>query len=150
MNTEDRQESVFGAFDGSVSIVGLVFGLLLHHSTHAAIAAGGFGAAISAALSMSAGEVVKSGAAIRSRLLVASAMLSSTLIGSLLLVWPFAVPSFSTGSDLALAALGAILVAVWIAVEKGGTLRSWVETFGILFGVAGLTLLLTWCLPQTF
>jgi hypothetical protein len=48
MNNDQRQEAIFGAWDGVVSIVGFIFALLANHSPESAIAIGGFGGAIAA------------------------------------------------------------------------------------------------------
>ena len=40
MNAEERTEAILGAFDGVVSAIGFVSGLLVHHSPGSAIAMG--------------------------------------------------------------------------------------------------------------
>jgi len=57
MNKEQRQEAIFGAFDGVVSVIGFIFGLLIHKSPESAIAIGGLGGSIAAGISMGTGEV---------------------------------------------------------------------------------------------
>ena len=59
MNKEQRQEAIFGAFDGVVSILGFVFGMAVHKSPEAAMAIGGLGGSISAGISMGVGEIEK-------------------------------------------------------------------------------------------
>lgn len=147
MKTEQRQEAIFGAFDGVVSVIGFVFGLLVHHSPSAAIAIGGIGGAIAASVSMGAGEIEKSDAPWKSRVPVAATMVFYCLLGALTPVWPF----FVTGGGLAvaLAVVGCLVVAAWIGYQKRKGLKGYLIAYGILLGAAGLTLAVVSLIPQS-
>jgi VIT1/CCC1 family predicted Fe2+/Mn2+ transporter len=147
MKPEERQEAIFGAFDGVVSVIGFVFGLLVHHSPAGAIAIGGLGGAIAAAVSMAAGEIEKSDANWRSRIPVALVMFAACLISALVPVWPFFV--FSGALAVVLAVIGCLVVAAWIGWAKHKGLKGYLIAYGILFGAAGLTLLVVSLIPQS-
>ena len=83
MDKADRAEAVFGAFDGLVSIIGVVFALLVGGatSTIVPVAAGG---AAAATVSMGSGDWLANGSPRR-----AVVMGFSTFVGSLLPALPF-------------------------------------------------------------
>src|ERR1022692_2727201 len=89
MDDEKRVEAVFGLYDGTVSVLGFVFGLVLHGAPPSTIVIGGIGGAIAAAVSMSTGEIEKSEGPLKRRLPVAFSMFLATMIGSLIPVVPF-------------------------------------------------------------
>ena len=147
MNTEQRQESIFGAFDGVVSIIGFVFGLLVHKSPESAIAIGGLGGAIAASVSMGVGEFEKSEKPYKTRLPVSVAMFISCLIGSLVPIWPFFV--FSKPIALLVSAIGCLVVATWIGFEKRKGFGGYLTAYATLTGAAGITLGVIALIPQS-
>ncbi len=147
MKAEERTEAIFGAFDGVVSTIGFVFGLLVHRSPESAIALGGLGGAVAASISMTSGEYESRNEPPRARLAGAAAMGVATLVGSMVPVWPFFV--FGRPLALGVAAAGCVLVATWIGFEKHGGYRGFLVAFATLFGAAGLTLAIVSAIPQS-
>lgn len=147
MKAEQRQEAIFGAFDGVVSIIGFIFGLLVHHSPESAIAIGGLGGAIAAGVSMGAGEIEKGDGPWRQRLPVAFAMFIASLIGGLVPVWPFFI--FTRPTAIVVAAIGSLVVAAWIGYQKHKGLAGYVASYAILIGAAALTLGVVSLIPQS-
>jgi VIT1/CCC1 family predicted Fe2+/Mn2+ transporter len=147
MKAEQRQERVFGIWDGTVSITGLIFGLLLHHSPESAIAVGGLGAAVSACVSMGTGEYEKGNGPWRERLAVAGTMLVATLIGSLVPIWPFFF--FAKAPALFIAAWGCAAVAGWIGWTKRRGLAGYVSVYLTLLLAVALTLAVVSLIPQS-
>jgi VIT family len=147
MNREERQEAIFGAFDGVVSITGFVFGLLVHHSPESAIALGGLGGAIAAAVSMSVGEYEKHDGGWRQSLPVAGVMLGASLLGALVAIWPFLV--FATPLAILVSAIGCLAVAAWIGYEKHQGFRGYVVAYGTIIGAAVITLGVISLIPQS-
>ena len=123
MNTEQRQNAVFGAYDGVVSIVGFIFGLLIHHSPQSAIAIGGFGGAVSATVSMSTGVFEATDGPTLTRLNDAAIMALATVIGSSIPIWGFFV--FDRTNALIAGGIGCGLAATWIGFEAQR--RSWLH-----------------------
>lgn len=147
MNREQRQEAIFGAFDGVVSVTGLIFALLVHKSPNSTIAVGGLGAAIAAAISMGAGEVEKGDEPWRARLPVGITMFLASLVGSLIPVVPFFI--FSRSVALGVGALGCLCVATWIGLEKRNGVKGYVAAYVVLVLAAGLTLAVVSFIPQS-
>ena len=147
MNSEQRQEAIFGAFDGVVSIIGFVFALLLHGSPVAAIAVGGFGGAIASGVSMGAGEFTKSEAPLHRRLPLAAIMLIATLIGSLVPVWPFFI--FGRNGAIVASAIGCMAIATWIGYEKRKGATGYLTAYATLTASATLTLGIIALIPQS-
>jgi VIT1/CCC1 family predicted Fe2+/Mn2+ transporter len=147
METEKRQEAIFGAFDGTVSVIGFVFGLLVHHASRGSIAIGGLGGAIAAGVSMGSGEIEKSDGSWRSRMPVAFVMFCASLIGGLIPIWPFFV--FSTGVAIIVAGIGCLIVATWIGYQKHKGWRGYAASFAILLCAAAITLAVVSVIPQS-
>ena len=147
MNSEERQEAVFGAFDGIVSIIGFIFGLLVHKSPESAIAIGGLGGAVAAGVSMGFGEYEKHDGDWRSSLPVALVMFAASLGGSLVAVWPFFV--FSSGVALAISLIGCLAVATWIGYMKHKGWRGYATAFATFGVAAGITLLVVSLIPAS-
>lgn len=147
MKTEQRQEAIFGAFDGVVSIIGFVFGLLVHHSPESAIAMGGLGGAIAAAVSMGTGEYEKHVGNWRQSLSVAVVMFVASLCGAAVAIWPFFV--LGTGAALAASATGCLLVATWIGYQKRQGLRGYLMAYGTITAAAIITLAIVSLIPQS-
>jgi VIT1/CCC1 family predicted Fe2+/Mn2+ transporter len=147
VNADERTEAIFGAFDGVVSTIGFVFGLLVHQSPGSAIAIGGLGGAISASISMTTGEYESRDEPARARLPGAAAMGTATLIGSLVPVWPFFV--FPRNLALGIAAVGCVLVATWIGREKRRGIHGYAVAYLTLLGAAALTLGIVSLIPQS-
>lgn len=147
MNADERTEAIFGSFDGVVSTIGFIFGLLVHHSPESAIAMGGLGGAVSASISMTTGEYESRDEPPRAKLPGAAAMGMATLLGSMVPVWPF----FAFKRDLALgiAAVGCVLVATWIGHEKHQKIRGYLVAYLTLCGAAALTLGIVSLIPQS-
>jgi len=147
MNPEQRSTAVFGAFDGVCSVIGFVFGLLLHHSPTAAIAIGGLGGAISATVSMSVGTFESEDGAWHRRLINALFMAAATLIGSAVPIWPYFL--WSKTPALIAGAIGSLLVASWIGYEKHARWKGYVTAYATLLGAVGLTLLVVSLIPAS-
>ena len=147
MNDEQRQEAIFGAFDGVVSITGFVFGLLVHKSPEAAIAIGGLGGAVAAGVSMGIGELEKHEGRWYTGWRVALAMFIASLTGSLVAVWPFFV--FGKGLAIAAAGVGCLLVATWIGYEKRKGIAGYLSAYVTLIIAASLTLGVVSLIPQS-
>lgn len=134
-------------YDGVVSIVGFIFGLLLHHSPQSAIAIGGFGGAISATVSMSSGIFECTEGSVRERLGEALIMAGATLTGSLVPVWGFFV--FGKTASLIAGAIGCLVVASWIGFEKSKGVAGYVAAYAVLLGAVGLTLSIVSLIPAS-
>lgn len=147
LNSDERTQAVFGAFDGVVSVIGFVFGLIVHRSSPSAIAVGGLGGAIAATISMTTGEYESRDGQWQARIGGAGAMGVATFVGSLVPVWPFFV--FSRNPALWLAIAGSVLVATWIGSEKHKGLLGYAVAYMTLFGAAGLTLVVVNLIPQS-
>jgi predicted membrane protein (TIGR00267 family) len=130
-----------------VSVVGFIFGLLLHHAPTSAVAIGGLGGAISATVSMTTGELEKSETRWRDRLDVGLAMGASTLVGSMLPVLPFFWFSRTTAVLIAIGLC--IVVGTWIGIERRQGLVGFVKTYLILAGAVGLTLAVVSAIPAS-
>jgi VIT1/CCC1 family predicted Fe2+/Mn2+ transporter len=147
VNREQRTEATLGAFDGTVSIVGIIFGLLIHHASSSTIAVGAIGGAVAATISMTAG-VYESVEGTRSRRVKdATAMALATLVGSLVPVWPFLV--FGRVTALVVASIGCFVVAGWIGRAKAKGVRGFIEAYLTLLAAAGLTLLIVAAIPAS-
>lgn len=147
MNREQRQEAIFGSFDGVVSVTGFIFALLVHKSPESAIAIGGLGGALAAGISMGVGEIEKGDEPWRARLPVGIVMLLATLVGSLIPVLPFFI--FSKSVALIVAGGGCLIVATWIGFEKGKGIQGYVTAYVVLLLAAGLTLGVISLIPQS-
>ena len=147
MQTEQRQEAVFGAFDGIVSIIGFIFGLLVHKSPESAIAIGGLGGAVAAGVSMGFGEYEKHDGDWHTSLPVALVMFAASLGGSLIAVWPFFV--FSSGVALTISLVGCMSVATWIGRMKRKGWRGYATAYATFLCAAGITLLVVSLIPAS-
>ncbi|MCL4446376.1 MAG: VIT1/CCC1 transporter family protein [Actinobacteria bacterium] len=147
LNSDERSEAIFGAFDGVVSVIGFVFGLLVHHSPASAIAVGGLGGAIAATISMTTGEYESREGSWKERIGGAGAMRVATFVGSLVPVWSFFI--FNRNLALWLAAAGSIVIATWIGYEKHKGYRGFAIAYLTLFGAAGLTLIVVNIIPAS-
>lgn len=145
MDAEKRQEAIFGAFDGVVSIVGVIVGLLLQHVGPHIIAVTGFAGGIAAAVSMGFGELEKSAVSMWRRLPIGVAMFVASLTGALVPVWPFFV--FSAPVAMIVALVGCLVVATWIGYEKRQGWRGYVLTYVVFAVAAGLTLAIIGAVP---
>lgn len=127
--------AVFGAFDGAVSVVGALAGLLAAHTSGRAILAVCAGLAVAAAVGMGAGDWL-SGSPARTALVMALA----TLAGSLIPVLPVLLlpePAGVGGAIIVLAALG-----VWISETRAddrGRVRAYTGTAALLITAAVLS-----------
>jgi VIT1/CCC1 family predicted Fe2+/Mn2+ transporter len=145
VNTEERSQAIFGLFDGVVSLVGLVFGLIIAHASRHDFILTGLGAAISATVSMSTGEFEAAKGEMRARLSGATAMGIATMIGSLLpIVAFFWLPH---GPALGISAALCLAAAAWVGYEKRKGLEcqmhwytGYASSFAFLLGAAGITL----------
>ena len=145
MNQEERSAAVFGSFDGVVSIVGFIFALLLSHSSNHLIALGALGGAISATVSMAAGEFESAVGKFWAKARGAISMGIATLLGSLVPVWGFFF--FPRTIALWVAGVGSALVALWIGYEKHKGVRGYLGALGTLLGACLITLLIVSLLP---
>ncbi len=146
MNKEQRQEAVFGAFDGLVSMMGVIFGALLVHSTAHEIGVISVGAAIAECISMSTGEVEKSDDPWRSRVHIALAMALASACGGLIPGLPFFI--FSKSVALIVAAIGCLIVASWIGWMKHKGVKGYIRAYLVLILASGASLLAVALLPK--
>ena len=147
MNGEEREEAIFGAFDGVVSIIGFIFGLLIHGCPESAIAIGGLGGAIAAGVSMGTGEFEKDDGPFHKRLRLGVTMFVATLIGSVIPVWPFFF--FSKPVALLATAVGCVAAATWIGYAKRQGRKGYLMAYATLFLAAGITLGVISLIPQS-
>lgn len=147
LDAEERQSAIFGSFDGVVSVIGFIFGLLVHRSPESAIAIGGLGGAVSATVSMGTGQFESCDGAWHRRLKPALAMGVATLIGSLIPVWPFFV--FSKPVALVAAGVGSLAVAGWIGYEKRKGLSGFMAAYVSLILAAGISLIVVSLIPAS-
>lgn len=143
----ERSEAIFGAFDGVVTVIGFVFGLIIHGSPVSVIAIGATGGAVSATISMGVGEFEKDEQARHVRIRRAAAMGIATLIGSMVPTWPFF--AFPRTAALVIAAAGCILVASWIGYEKHRGVKGFAMAYIALIGAAGLAIGITAAIPNS-
>ena len=128
-------------------MVGFIFGLLIHHASRQVIAIGGLGGAISATVSMGTGQFEALEGPWHSKMPEAGAMAISTLLGSLVPIWPFFF--FGTRISLFLAAWGCAGVAGWIGYEKRRGIRGYVSAYVTLLLAVALTLGVVALIPQS-
>ena len=147
MSTEERQEAIFGAFDGLVSIIGFLFGLLIHHASGGLIAIGGIGGSASGAVSMAGGEYESQSGTALARCRYAAVMGLTYLGGSMVPVWPF-LCVVAPWTYLC-AGFGALAVATWIGYEKHAGWRGYATTYGLLVGAVLITLGIVAAIPAS-
>jgi hypothetical protein len=147
VNAEERSQAVFGSFDGLVSIIGFVFGLLLGHASPHLIAIGGLGGAVSATVSMSCGTYESEDGAWHRKLGNAAVMACATFVGSMVFVWSFFV--FSRDIALGVGGLGALAVATFIGHEKAQGRPGYLKAYAVLFCAVGLTLAVVAAIPSS-
>ena len=147
MNPEERSEATFGLWDGTVSIVGFVFALLIHHSPTSSITIGGLGVAIGATVSMGTGAYESAIGPKPARIRNAATMGLATLIGTAIPVAPF----FFLGRTpaLLLGSAGCIAAAAWISWEKRAGVKGAVATYAMLLAAIGLTLGIVALIPSS-
>jgi VIT1/CCC1 family predicted Fe2+/Mn2+ transporter len=146
VDAEERSDAIFGAYDGVVSIVGFIFGLVLHHASRGLIATGGLGGAVAATVSMTTGIYEASDGQTREKLHGAAAMGLSTFVGSFLPVLPFFL--FARVVALLVSGAACLSVAGWIGFEKRLGLRGYLKAYAVLLSAVGLTLLVVGLVPQ--
>jgi VIT1/CCC1 family predicted Fe2+/Mn2+ transporter len=134
-------------YDGLVSIVGVIFGILLHHSPLGLIAMAGLGGGISASISMGSGQYESMTGPWHKKMGIALVMGISTLLGTLVPVWGF----FLLTAHLAIvvAGVGAFLVATWIGYEKHQGWRGYVKSYAILGASVALTFFCIKAIPAS-
>jgi VIT1/CCC1 family predicted Fe2+/Mn2+ transporter len=147
MDATERADAIFGMFDGTVSIIGFIFGLLVHGSPESAIVVGGLGGAISATVSMGTGDYEESDGSTGYRLRRALTMGLFTMIGSMVPILPFVF--LGKHAAILVAGVGCLLVAGWIGYEKRKGVRGWVEAYLTVLGAAGLTLAIVSFIPAS-
>lgn len=135
MSRADREQAVFGGFDGLTGCVGVVAALAATGTAASAVLVAAVGLAVAATVSMAAGEYLSDPAASVRR---AAVMGGATLVGSLVPVVPYAL---GVGSPvLACAALvaGAGLLIAHLRPDHGWP-RAYALTLGLLAAVVALT-----------
>lgn len=144
---EARRDTLFGLFDGVVSVVGMIFGLLIAHTPAHFIALAGLGAAVSATVSMTTGLYESSSSDLPRtvRLRGAVGMAIGTAVGSMMPVWPFFVADGSTA--ILLAGVGCVAVATWIGYAKARGWRGYVRAYLVLCSAASVTLAVVAAFP---
>ena len=124
----DVKDSVFGMFDGTTSVLGVILTIGLTHS-HALLLAA-VGLAISSAVGMAGGEWLSDNGKSRTAAITIGI---ATAIGTLLPALPFILLSGIVATICGLLVL--LAVGAGIAIIRGNTVRAWVQTFLIL-GIA--------------
>src|ERR1019366_8885120 len=130
MDESQREVAILGSFDSVVSITGFVFGLLLHGSPESAIAIGGLGGAIAAAVSMGVGEYEMHDGPWRPSLHIAIIMFLASVTGSLVAIWPYFV--FGKSVAILVAGIGCLAVASWIGYQKHKGIIGYVIAYATL------------------
>lgn len=128
VDSADLSEAIFGSYDGLISVIGVIVGLL--SSSRHTILAGAIGLAVASAVSMGAGEYLGDEGRNYRR---AGIMAAATLIGTLVPIIPFLL--FAKTTAIVGAAILALILAGWISWVRSKsepTLRSWIETYSIL------------------
>jgi hypothetical protein len=137
-----RRQAVFGSFDGTASLLGVVIYLLLAHP--ALIFPAAVSGAASSAVSMGGGEWLSDS---DSGFAASAVMAGATFAGALLPAVPFA---FSSGAA-AVAGSAAVCLGICVAVarlrENRGFGLALAETLGILAAVLAVTVLCGLFLP---
>lgn len=126
---EQASPAVFGVFDGMVSVIGVILGLLATADTHT-ILAGAIGLAAASAASMGAGEYLGD---VKHSWRNAGIMGFATLVGTLVPIIPFLfLPKVHAVIG---ASIFTIVAACWIAEKRSKyepRSKSYLETFVIL------------------
>jgi VIT1/CCC1 family predicted Fe2+/Mn2+ transporter len=129
--------AIFGSFDGVVSVIGVIVGLLAGPASM--IVAGAFGLAVASAVGMGAGEFL--GDPDR-RLGRSAVMAGATAVGTVLPILPFVVfskrPAFLVSLLICLA-ICAVIGRTRAAESNKAKVRAYVETFSIFLFAALLT-----------
>lgn len=141
MTPDDRQQAIFGGFDGLCSLMGFVLYLALEHGAATALA-GALAGALGAALSMATGEYLSDSSA---RLRPALAMGLATLACS---IAP-ALPLLAGAGTLPILGCVAVALALCGVIARLRPETGWVsvaKTYGgfvvCVAGALGVTLLL--------
>ena len=137
--------AIFGAFDGTASLLGVVIYLLITHP--ALIFPTAASGAISSAISMGGGEFLSDS---DNGLAASGVMALATFTGAILPAVPFAPFVFGTG-PLAITACAVItcgigVVVSWMRPNRGRALAL-AETFGLLLAVAAVVVACGLLLP---
>jgi hypothetical protein len=133
---------VFGSFDGTASLLGVVIYLLLSHP--ALIFPTAASGAISSAISMGGGEFLSDS---DNGLGASGVMAAATFAGAVLPAVPFAFgtgPAEVAASAMAIIGIGAVVS--WMRPNRGRGLAL-AETFGLLLLVAGVVVACGLLLP---
>lgn len=134
-----RHPAVLGVFDGAVSCVGVLAGLLTAGASSATIMAVTAGLAVAAAVGMAAGDWL-AGSGARS----AATMGVATLTGSILPAIPAAILPHPYGAGSAAAVV--MGVGAWIAETRApelGYTRAYLTTAAVLLAAAVLSIAVT-------
>jgi hypothetical protein len=129
----DRQEAIFGSFDGMTSTLGVVAGLLVSHSNNIKIITAVIGISVAATIGMGAGQYLSDG---KRNLREAIVMAIATLIGCVLPGIPFV---FGNGT---INIISAIIITLF-AASYIGYYRGYKITYSILLIVSAITVLLS-------
>jgi VIT1/CCC1 family predicted Fe2+/Mn2+ transporter len=139
MTRDDLSQAIFGSFDGVVSVIGIIVALLARPSPVIVEAAVGLAAA--SAVGMAAGEYLGD----RQRSLrKATVMGTATLIGTICPVVPFILLPKKPAMIVAVILVLAISVVIAQSRAKVAAGRAYLEPFGVLFGAAAITALVSW------
>lgn len=147
MNGLQRQAAAFGAFDGTVSVAGVIFGLLVHHARPSTIAVAGLGGAIASSVSMAMGEYESNDGSFSRLVRLSTVMGLSTLLGTLAPLWAFFV--LTTRAAVAFSALGCFAIATWIGHLKAKGVSGYVSAFVTILVAIGLTLGIVSLIPAS-
>ena len=137
--------AVFGAFDGLVTVLGILFALSAAPTT---LVRSGIGLAAAGAVSMAGGEWLSAAADSPDKFWEAAAIGATTGAGTLIPVVPYMV-----GGGGVAAAVSAVLclatagLAAWLKTTENQELslaRSAAQTYGLLLAAGAVTLLCAW------
>lgn len=138
MTEGDKAETVFGAFDGVVSAVGVIAPLVIASGAALVVVVAAIGLSLNSAWSMGSGQYISDP---EKRLRLAVVMGVATLIFSML---P-AVPFIFSGGTWAVVAAGALTLAIFILIAElrpGSRRESYLLTAAV--GGVGVLLAIAW------
>ncbi len=126
MSPADREQTIFGGFDGLCSAVGMIAVLAIANSP--ALLRAAIALAAGAAVSMAFGEWLSDPQARVHRALVMGA---ATLVGSIAPALPY-IPLDGTGAAVACAGVTVVCGAAIAELRPGARASSYARTFGVL------------------
>jgi len=132
-------EAIFGGFDGLTSVLGVIAAAYTSGNMHLLVVAS-LCLAIAAAVSMAGGEFLSETTGKAGGMHRAGIMAGATFIGAFLPAVPFLflAKPLALGTGIVLVFCAAVVIAQ-MRVATHGIVRAYVQTFGVLFVAAGLS-----------